>query len=379
MRIVIINTLPVPSGQASVNRFLGYARGLVESGNEVVCLSSAKPLNERSGSLDGVKYINCGKNGRLSLLFALRSIRKNLKTNKYDIAIVICNSLLMLYPVHWACKRAGTKMLMEKSEFPFALMRDGQEIKSGWKKIYGNWWNNMVGRILDGMIVMTTPLLNYYKTILKPNCKMVHIPMTVDASRFLIPKEGNDFGDYIAYCGNMTGNKDGVENLIEAFDPVEKKYPTIKLFLIGGANTPERMDELRDLVKEKGLNNVVFYGRAPREEMPRLLTNAKMLCLARPTTTQATYGFPTKLGEYLATGNPVVVTAVGDIPLYLNDSNSYIVKADDNKAFSERMLEVLEDYDKAIKIGAQGKALALNVFNADVQSKVLNDWLKKEL
>ena len=237
----------------------------------------------------------------------------------------------------------------------------------------------MVGRILDGMIVMTTPLLNYYKPILKPDCKMVHIPMTVDASRFLIPKEGNDFGDYIAYCGNMTGNKDGVENLIEAFAPVEKKYPTIKLLLIGGANTPERMGELRDLVKEKGLNNVFFYGRAPREEMPRLLINARMLCLARPTTTQATYGFPTKLGEYLATGNPVVVTAVGDIPLYLNDSNSYIVKADDNKAFSERMLEVLDDYDKAIKIGAQGKALALNVFNADVQSKVLNDWLKKEL
>lgn len=374
-RIVIINTLAVPSGQASVNRFLGYARGLVKCGDEVVCLSSAKPLNERSGSLDGVKYINCGKNGRLSLLFALKSIRKNLKTNKYDFAIVICNSLLMLYPVHWACKRAGTKMLMEKSEFPFALMRDGQEIKSGWKKIYGNWWNNMVGRILDGMIVMTTPLLNYYKPILKPDCKMVHIPMTVDASRFLIPKEGNDFGDYIAYCGNMTGNKDGVENLIEAFAPVEKQYPFIKLLLIGGANYPERMQELKEMVKDMGLKNVIFYGMAPREEMPRLLTNAKMLCLARPTTTQAAYGFPTKLGEYLATGNPVVVTAVGDIPRYLNDSNSFIVKADDNSAFSNRMQEVLSDYDNALKIGARGKELALKVFNAEEQSKVLHEWL----
>lgn len=375
MRIVIINTLPVPSGQASVNRFLGYARGLVEHGNVVVCLSSARPLKEREGCLEGVKYINCGKGGRLSLLFALRTIRQNLKTNKYDIAIVICNSLLMLYPVHWACKRAGTKMLMEKSEFPFVLMRDGQEIKKGWRKVYGEWWNKMVGRILDGMIVMTTPLLDYYKTRLRPNCKMVHIPMTVDASRFLIPKEGSEYGDYIAYCGNMTGNKDGVENLIEAFVPVEKKYPSIKLLLIGGANKPERMKELKDMVKNRGLNNVIFYGRAPREEMPRLLTNAKMLCLARPTTTQATYGFPTKLGEYLATGNPVVVTTVGDIPRYLNDSNSFIVKADDNSAFSNRMLEVLSDYDNALKKGARGKELALKVFNAEEQSKVLHEWL----
>lgn len=267
-------------------------------------------------------------------------------------------------------------MLMEKSEFPFVLMRNGQEIKSGWRKTYGEWWNKMVGRVLDGMIVMTTPLLAYYKHRLKPNCKLVHIPMTVDSSRFLIPKEKSEYGNYIAYCGNMTGNKDGIENLIEAFALVEKKYPEINLLLIGGANSPERMQELREMVKDMGLNNVIFYGRAPREDMPRLLKDAKMLCLARPTTTQATYGFPTKLGEYLATGNPVVVTAVGDIPLYLNDSNSFIVKADDNLAFSNKMLEVLSDYNNALKKGAQGKELSLNVFNAEVQSKVLHDWLR---
>lgn len=376
MRIAIINTIPVPSGQASVNRFLGYARGLVKCGNKVVCLSSARPLFEREGCLDGVNYINYGKKGRLSLLYALRDIRRNIKKHKYDIVIVICNSLLMLYPIHWACKAVGTKMLIEKSEFPFVLMRDGQEIKSGLKKIYGEWWNKMVGRILDGMIVMTTPLLDYYKNRLKPNCKIVHIPMTVDVSRFLIPKEESEYGDYIAYCGNMTGNKDGVENLINAFAPIERKYPDIKLLLIGGANYPERMQELKEMVMNMGLKNVVFYGRAPREEMPRLLTNAKMLCLARPTTTQATYGFPTKLGEYLATGNPVVVTAVGDIPRYLNDSNSFIVEADDNLAFSNRMLEVLSDYDIALKKGAEGKELSLSVFNAEVQSKVLHEWLK---
>lgn len=375
-RIAIINTLPVPSGQASVNRFLGYARGLVKCGNEVVCLSSAKPLKERAGCLDGVNYINFGNSGRLSLFFALRLIRQNLKTNKYDIAIVISNSLLMLYPVHWACKRAGTKMLIEKSEFPFVLMRDGQEIKKGWRRIFGEWWNNMAGRILDGMIVMTTPLLDYYKTRLKPQCKIIHIPMTVDVSRFLIPKEETEYGDYIAYCGNMTGNKDGVENLLEAFVPVSRIYPDIKLLLIGGANCPERMQELKEMVSGLGLKNVLFYGRAPREEMPRLLKNAKMLCLARPTTTQALYGFPTKLGEYLATGNPVVVTAVGDIPLYLNDSNSYIVKPDDNSAFSDRMLEVLSDYGRALKKGSLGKELSLNFFNAEVQSKVLNEWLR---
>ena len=44
-----------------------------------------------------------------------------------------------------------------------------------------------------------------------------------------------------------------------------------------------------------------------------------MLVLARPDNIQAKGGFPTKLGEYLATGNPVVVTKVGEIPNYLID------------------------------------------------------------
>ena len=115
MRLAIINTLPVPSGQASVNRFLGYARGLVECGNEVVCLSSAKPIKDREGVVGGVRFINYGKGGKLSLLHALREIRANIESQKYDAVIVICNSLLMLYPIQWSCQKAGTMMLMEKT------------------------------------------------------------------------------------------------------------------------------------------------------------------------------------------------------------------------------------------------------------------------
>jgi glycosyltransferase involved in cell wall biosynthesis len=375
MRIAIVNTLPVPSGQASVNRFLGYAQGLVKCGDDVTCISSAKPIGEQKGDINGVHYINYGEGGRFYLFKSLQKIRALLQREKYDIVIVVCNSLLMLYPLYRSCKKVGTKLLMEKSEFPFALMRDGQEIKSGWRKIYGNWWDRIVCNVLDGMIVMTTPLVNYYTPKLKPHSRIVHIPMTVDMSRFQIEKNKSAYGDYIAYCGNMTTNKDGIENLLEAFKEVEAKYKEIKLVLIGGCSTEKRLCELKDYAKALGLNNVVFHGRVPREEMPELLKNAAMLALARPTSTQATYGFPTKLGEYLSTGNPVVVTAVGDIPLYLNNDNSYIVKADDNYAFGQRMIEVLSDYKHALEVGAKGKELAKNVFNAEVQAVVLHEWL----
>ena len=376
-RIAIINTLPVPSGQASVNRFLGYAKGLVKLGVEVTCLSSAKPQVEREGVLDGVHFMNFGTVGKLSLLKSLHEIKKKLKQEKYDDVIVISNSLLLLKPIYHTCKRVGSKFLMEKSEFPFMLMRDGQEIKSGWRVKYGAYWVKLTGEMLDGMIVMTTPLMEYFKDKVNKKCKLVHIPMTVDTSRFDIPKTESEYGDYIAYCGNMTGNKDGVYNLIDAFAMIQPKYPGIKLLLIGGCNTPSQFENLKSEISANEIKNIIFYGRAPRDEMPKLLKNAKMLCLARPTTTQATFGFPTKLGEYLSTGNPVVVTAVGDIPRYLNNENSYIVKADDNQAFAQKMAEVLDNYDRAKEVGLKGKELAKTVFNVEVQAKILLDWLKQ--
>ena len=40
MKIAIINTLPIPSGEASVNRLMSYAKGLTELGHKVILLSS---------------------------------------------------------------------------------------------------------------------------------------------------------------------------------------------------------------------------------------------------------------------------------------------------------------------------------------------------
>ena len=50
-----------------------------------------------------------------------------------------------------------------------------------------------------------------------------------------------------------------------------------------------------------------FTGRTSPEVMPQILTDASILALARPNNVQSQNGFPTKLGEYLATGNPVAI------------------------------------------------------------------------
>lgn len=367
--IVIVNTLPVPSGNASVNRFLSYAKGLVKLGNTVTVLSSSYH-EDKVSVIDGVKCVNLGTKARFSLFNSLLSISKRLYLGSYDSIILVSNSLLLIYPISIIAKLRGISLIQEKSEYPFLLMKDGF-----FNKLKASIYVNTTYKLFDGLIVMTKPLMKYFKNKVTSKCKLIEIPMTVDVSRFNISKVKQEYGDYIAYCGNMSGNKDGIYNLISAFSYIEKGGYRIKLLLIGGTDRYEELKAIKQYVSDLNLKNVIFYGKASREEIPQLLVNAKILALARPSSLQSTGGFPTKLGEYLSTENPVVVTAVGDIPLYLNNRNSFIVEPDDNKAFAEKIIEVLNNYNDAKMRALAGKKLVNNIFNSEVQAKRLHEYL----
>lgn len=374
MNIIVINTLPVPSGQASVNRLLSYSKGLVNLGNEVTVMSSGyMPSSAGPDTIDGVRIYNFGKkiSKPLSLFCALCNMTKVLSKSKTDAVILVSNALLLIWPLYFICKIKGIKYLQEKSEYPFSIMKKGMI-----NRLYSKLYINTTYRLFDGLIVMTKPLMNYFKDLVRKDCKLFEMPMTVDVDRFAIEKSSqNRIGDYIAFCGGLT-NTNGISNLIEAFSFVEPHYPNLKLLIIGGTSNVKEMDNYQKAVAKYGLKNTVFYGRVDRNDIPDLLTNAKALLLARPSNLQASGGFPTKLGEYLATGNPVVVTAVSDIPLYLNSSNSFIVKPDDNKAFAERIIEILSDETHAANIGKEGQKLAMTVFSAKEQSKNLDYYLR---
>ena len=107
-----------------------------------------------------------------------------------------------------------------------------------------------------------------------------------------------------------------------------------------------------------------------RDKIPAYLNNAKILALARPKSLVADAGFPSKLTEYLATGIPVVVTEVGEIPVYLKDNeNAFISQPDSVDAFAEKLDFVLGNYEVAKKVALKGKELTRTIFNYNYQAK----------
>lgn len=218
---------------------------------------------------------------------------------------------------------------------------------------------------LSGLFVISTALKEYFvsKGVFKDRIGIIN--MTVDSRRFDNIHKASGVEKYIAYCGTASNNKDGVDELIKAFALVCKKHNDVKLCIIGKTPSSDEKAGNLKLIKDLGLSEkVVFTGLVEASQMPQILMDATVLALDRPDSLQAQNGFPTKLGEYLMTGNPVVVTKVGDIPLFLKDGESALLAEQRNpEEFASKLCWALENPEEASIIGRKGKEVAMQSFN----------------
>lgn len=229
---------------------------------------------------------------------------------------------------------------------------------------------------MDHLFVISNPIKDYFVENGMPEKKISIYPMIVDPNRFSCIKKQDVGYRYIAYCGNLSNSKDGVADLIEAYGQSKSKT-THKLMLIGTKPSENEMAIYNSYIEKYSISkHVIFRGQVTRDEMPQILTDADLLVLSRPNNRQALGGFPTKLGEYLSTGNPVLVTHVGDIDKYIKDGkNGYLSEPNDVEAFSKKIDQIFADYEEAMIIGDRGKELAFNEFNYKVQTKQVVDIL----
>lgn len=220
---------------------------------------------------------------------------------------------------------------------------------------------------LRGLFVISTALKTYFESIGVNNVVVVN--MTVDPDRFINLEKQQMPHPYIAYCGTVGNNKDGVDNLIRAFAIVKRKYPDYRLMIMGSYASKKDASGNLNLITQLGLSDdIIFAGCISAADMPQRLKDAEIVALARPDNLQNQCGFPTKLGEYLLSGNPVVCTSVGDIPLFLKNRESALIsEPGDIEAFAKNLLWVIENKATAMLIGKNGRRVALESFNNEIE------------
>ena len=394
MILLVITTGSFPSGEAASNRSVSYLKGLVELGIKVkvILLQPDKKQSIKNtikkGEFYGIQYeyANCQSNLNISKINKIFNRIKShriafnrakslikIKKNKVKILLLVTKPYDIL-PYMLLSKLYRISVFHERTEYPFLNTRNALQKVSLWFYL-----KFLIPRF-DGIFVITQALVAYFSKYTGNKTRIIHIPMTVEVERFSENNERiNEFGEYIAYCGSMYTDKDGVPDLIQAFSVLGKSEIRINLLLIGDNSDKRKFELIQNCINSSPFKDRIFcIGRVERDDMPKYLNNAKILALARPDNIQAKGGFPTKLGEYLSTGKPVVVTKVGEIPNYLRDKeNAFLSEPDNPNNFAQKMMEVLSDYDQALMIGQKGKEVALSTFSYKVQAVTLLQFIKK--
>jgi len=381
-----------PNGTAPTARVSCYAKGLNSAGAGVfiLCLGpseqdSVSAQNKdlsgtwndipfeycsistvRSGSRIGNKFIT----GR-ALIHGVRRILQLASVERIDAILLYSSSYADAAIFHWVSKRIDALYLADVCETPSIHFRAGF-----WGKIQKIIYDFFFFKLFNGFLVISRYLQNYVMALVPPSRPTLLTPVMVDIPAFsettIVHCRRN-----ITYCGLLNDVKDGVGTLLNVFSRISQDYLDCKLVLIGGYYSGDRVAEYRKRAELLGIGEkVVLTGPVNRDEIPGYLARSTVLVLARPNTQQTQAGFPTKLGEYLASGRPVVTTLAGEIGNYLDDGvSAFLVEPCDENALEAAIRYVMENPDIADQVGARGRDVAATYFDERVVGRQILEFI----
>jgi glycosyltransferase involved in cell wall biosynthesis len=129
-------------------------------------------------------------------------------------------------------------------------------------------------------------------------------------------------------------------------------------FVIAGEG--ELMTDLRDLAKQLGIQDDVFFiGRCDR--VADLLFASDVGVLSSKAE-----GFANAILEYMAASLPVVATDVGGAREAITEGETgYVVASGDDEKMAERIIELLKEPERASAMGGRGKLIVAENFSCD--------------
>lgn len=386
MKISILLSESYPFGMASTNRIHLYAKGIVESGNDVGILipgvteEYGKIRNHnRAGEYEGVKF-RYACNPVRSKSFIGRRIQNFtslinsviiLIRSKPKIIIVVSNSFKYILLAKISSVIIRAKIIREKSEVPFYKI----EVISGIRRLR----TIAEFKLFDGLIVISGALKDFFIKDLSLKTKVLEIPILINISeKSLIKNEPGLIKPNLVYTGSLLNNKDGILTIIKAFVKVLPSHPNTRLILTGDLEKSVDKKIILSLIDELHINEKVeLTGYISKEKLLEITSTAAVLLLAKPDNRQNRYNMATKIGEYLLTGRPALISDVDPACQYLSHRrNAFIVKPEEDQIAKELEF-ILDNSTEAEEIGMSGKEIALKLFDYKVHAIRMNDFFKE--
>ena len=130
--------------------------------------------------------------------------------------------------------------------------------------------------------------------------------------------------------------KNGVEFLVRALPAIRAGIPDVRVIIVGDGPERRRLEEVATQLGVEG--SIEFLGSRPHEEMPDLLSAAKIAVF--PSLMEAT---SVAALEAMSCGLPVVASDVGGLPEIVDSEVGMLVPPGDSAALAAGVIRLLSD------------------------------------
>lgn len=162
------------------------------------------------------------------------------------------------------------------------------------------------------------------------------------------------------WVGRLSKEK-GADIFLRAAQHVLAKCPDAQFLLVGDGPDMEMLKALANELKIS--ESVVFAGR--RQDMPAVYASMDVM-----VSSSRQEGLPMAILEGMASGLPLVATAVGGVPTLVQDGRTgVLVQTEDVEALAEGITRLFQDSALRQKFGAAARELVREEFSAERMAK----------
>jgi glycosyltransferase involved in cell wall biosynthesis len=184
------------------------------------------------------------------------------------------------------------------------------------------------------------------------------------ASASLRGELGVNGGLVVGLVGRLAWEK-GVDVFVRAAARVLEEMPDARFVVVGEGPDREKLEQLVEELKVG--EGVRMLGR--REEMPGIYASLDVM-----VSSSRQEGLPMAILEGMASGLPMVATAVGEVPTVVKDDcTGVLVAPDDVEALAAAIAALLRDGERRRRLGAAARQLIEDEYSAE---RMMADYLR---
>jgi glycosyltransferase involved in cell wall biosynthesis/peptidoglycan/xylan/chitin deacetylase (PgdA/CDA1 family) len=358
-----------PLGSASASRITVVGKALQEAGIRFLllhCGPSPVVINtQRSGVYEGIPFeytasVRRPKNKIARLLvymwaaagLAVRLARLGPARHNTVVYLYVMDGPLCLY-TGYLCRWLGLPVVQEFCEW----IPGDLDCSPFTRWLY----NKLIFNLATGALVISKIIEERVRkqcVEANPHLLVHRIPAIVDTKRFTtrlpVPDSSSLPSSTFVYCGTWIND---IFFLIRALALVRRGGYECKLRIIGSC-AEQSGQSILNYATENGLSpqDIVLSGCVDQRTLATSYQSAAGLLMPLWNDDRSLSRLPNKLGEYLASGRPVVAGKIGDLTGFLVDNvNAYLGEPGDESEVAHRMIAILRDPDRAQAVGGAGQ------------------------